>query len=733
MRWIVPLDEIKDEDLPRVGGKCIALFQLARRGFNVPAACCVPVTAYDHYIDGCGLRERILMELSRKDLKEMRWEEIWDASLRIRNLFLRGPAIGEVFPEIRAFLEDRFPETPVVVRSSSPEEDSRESSFAGIHESFVNVRGVDSIERHVKLVWASLWSDSAILYRQELHLDPALSAMAVIVQELIQGERSGVVFSRSPNRSHEGVLEAVYGLNQGLVDGVVQPDRWVFDRETLRVVSHSPAPRDHFLTVNPEGVRTAPAPPRMKRWPPLKKKEVCRLASLSLKSEKVFGMPQDMEWTIAMGRLWILQSRPITSIGGTDDRDKRRWYLSLKRSFENLKQLRNRIESELIPGMIADAVKLGDVNLEHLNDRQLCEEIFRRSDVEKKWAAVYWEEFIPFAHGMRLFGQVYNDVMRPDDPYEFVALLAGSSLESVRRNEMLEAMASMVRQDEGLRRKLTMGRHLDAGEAFLRLIDGFIGEFGDLSCPVTGAVQCDQGPEALVRMVLELAEGPSPSKRIPQRDVEQLEEAFLSRFPGERRREAVELLDLARASYRLRDDDNIHLGRIEARKLAAVSEANRRINRKGRLDVPPDLQERLAAFLAADGELSTLRSHGNGGVPGERLQLKPRQLVGQPAGPGICRGAARVIRETADLVRFKKGEVLVCDAVDPNMTFVVPLASGIVERRGGMLIHGAIIAREYGLPCVTGVPDVIRWVCTGDSLTVDGYLGIVTVGAAHSS
>jgi pyruvate,water dikinase len=94
----------------------------------------------------------------------------------------------------------------------------------------------------------------------------------------------------------------------------------------------------------------------------------------------------------------------------------------------------------------------------------------------------------------------------------------------------------------------------------------------------------------------------------------------------------------------------------------------------------------------------------------------------------VSKGRARVIMADADLAEFKHGEILVCDAVDPNMTFVVPLAAGIIERRGGMLIHGAIIAREYGLACVTGVPDATRLIKTGDPLTVDGYLGIVTVG-----
>ena len=116
----------------------------------------------------------------------------------------------------------------------------------------------------------------------------------------------------------------------------------------------------------------------------------------------------------------------------------------------------------------------------------------------------------------------------------------------------------------------------------------------------------------------------------------------------------------------------------------------------------------------------------NGGKQKEN-HIRARQLLGQPAGPGIGRGTARVVGSPEDLARFQKGEVLVCDAVDPNMTFVVPLAAGVIERRGGMLIHGAIIAREYGIPCVTGVPEAATLIRSGDTVTVDGYLGIVTL------
>jgi phosphohistidine swiveling domain-containing protein len=117
--------------------------------------------------------------------------------------------------------------------------------------------------------------------------------------------------------------------------------------------------------------------------------------------------------------------------------------------------------------------------------------------------------------------------------------------------------------------------------------------------------------------------------------------------------------------------------------------------------------------------------------PVESGRIRPRQLTGQPAGPWLAMGRARVVRSHADLADFAQGEILVCDAVDPNMTFVVPLAAAVVERRGGMLIHGAIIAREYGLPCVSGIPDATSLVQSGDLLTVDGYLGILTVGSGE--
>jgi phosphoenolpyruvate synthase/pyruvate phosphate dikinase len=106
----------------------------------------------------------------------------------------------------------------------------------------------------------------------------------------------------------------------------------------------------------------------------------------------------------------------------------------------------------------------------------------------------------------------------------------------------------------------------------------------------------------------------------------------------------------------------------------------------------------------------------------------PRQLVGQSAAPGLVTGRVKRVRDVQDLGRFRAGAVLVCDAIQPTMTHLVPLACAIVERRGGMLIHGAIIARELGIPCANGISHAVELLEEGEIVTVDGYLGIVTVG-----
>jgi pyruvate,water dikinase len=201
------------------------------------------------------------------------------------------------------------------------------------------------------------------------------------------------------------------------------------------------------------------------------------------------------------------------------------------------------------------------------------------------------------------------------------------------------------------------------------------------------------------------------------------EQAFIRSFPEEDQAYACELIRLARKSYQLRDDDNLYLGQVEKMLMLALHEAARRLGTRYDSHKNSLNPEELLSALRLPGYILPQKAATE--IHEDRKTVNARQLRGQPAGKGIARGRARVISSPQDIVSLERDEILVCDAIDPTMTFCIPLVSAIVERRGGMLIHGAIIAREYGIPCVTGIPQATEFLRTGDDITVDGFIGLV--------
>ncbi|BEQ15864.1 PEP/pyruvate-binding domain-containing protein [Desulfoferula mesophila] len=724
MNWILTLDEI--EPSSEVGGKARALAALKRQGLKVPAALCLPAVAYRYYLSRNGLDQRISLELGKKSFDNMRWEELWDVSLRLRNVFGKAEIPSDLSQAIEDGVNHLFGDRPVSLRSSALAEDSAQASFAGLHESFINVRGIHSILKHIKLVWASLWSDRALLYRQELALDPFASAMAVVVQEMVVGQSSGVAFSMNPLDKSRASVEAVYGLNQGLVDGSIEPDHWELDRATGHIVEHRGAQRRMAIAPGPEGSVAEALPEKQQQQPPLSSAQVIEIFQISRSLEVAFGAPQDMEWTLEDHEFHILQSRNITTLAVSGEDDERRRYLGLKRSIENLKALRKSIEETLLPEMERQSRELAANNLSRLTDRELVTEIRRRQKIVQKGVDDYWRECIPFAHGMRLFGQVYNDRLAPQDPYEFMQLLSGSRLQSTSRNRCLWEIGQLIAADPTLAHAVSQEGDMAGFPHFLSLIDQYISLYGDTSW---GGREFRLNRKTVARLAARYANTSAPAEEALSSDKGELEREFIRSFAVTQSPYALELLEIGRASYRLRDDDNIYLGRLEGELARAVSEGVARLSAKWGA-MPKDLQAEDVLLALENGRAPAPPQKSRAKKKGKAvLSFKARQLVGQPASEGWASGHARVVQDPQDLFAFENGEVLVCDAIDPNMTFVVPLAAAIVERRGGMLIHGAIIAREHNIPCVTGVPEAVNLISTGDMLSVDGNLGIVTVGS----
>jgi pyruvate,water dikinase len=380
------------------------------------------------------------------------------------------------------------------------------------------------------------------------------------------------------------------------------------------------------------------------------------------------------------------------------------------------------VEDDLLPAMDREAEALAERDPAGLDDSALADEIERRREAHDRWVDIYSREFIPLAHGVRLFGQFYNETVRPEDPYEFMGLLVATPMLSVRRNQALMRLAARIRDDESLRAVLEAGGQEDA--SLERDLAAFENEFGGASF---ASRRCFADRKQLIGFLMRLSDTTEVSGSRAEDSIEAATEAFVARVDPGRQVLARQLLDLGRASHRLRDDDNLHLSRLEALVHEAVEEGRRRLGAADDGTGPaPDLAD-VARALRHPNLVAEPRPVETPLAVEAGFRAAPRQLVGQPAGPGVANGTARVVGGVDDLFDFRPGEVVVCDAIDPNMTFIVPMAAAVIERRGGMLIHGAIIAREYGLPCVTGIPKVTTLIETGDRLTVDGYLGIVTV------
>ncbi len=734
---VIPLSRAAEINEKIIGGKAAKLAKLAQAGYRIPDGFCIPIFAYQQFITANRLDEKIKFELGRKSFESMRWEEIWDAALRIRSAF----QAAEIPPEIRDQIITAFKklgdQKTLAARSSAPKEDSAKASFAGLHESYVGVKGEAGLLEAVRLVWASLWSDAALLYQHELGLDPTYSSMAVVVQELAEENISGVAFGADPRnpKADLSIIEAVPGLCRDLVDGVLDPDRWILKRSTGELTEMRSGKREEdesqLLLLNANDVK--------------------RIYQALQGIEHLFGWHPDTEWTGTSDRFTLLQARPITT-SETKPEDDKAYYLTLRPGEKRLKKLAKKVADDLIPQLEAEGEKLANQDLSQLSDEQLAHSIEARQQSFEQWEKIYWDDFIPFAHGVRHLATYYNDAIHPADPYEFVGLLKGQSMISTQRNQKMIKLAKQIQAKPALKDRLQnliaesnenwqeLSQQIEQqveGTEFLYAFQNLLDQYLDVSY---GTERLNNQPVLVLKNILEMAKAGVHQKSIEDENanVARLEQRLFDAVGKDRQDEAKEIMHIGRISWRLRDDDNLLLGRVESQLLRAINEGADRLRAAGRLEQEANVSKKSAGIIV-DG----LRNPQGGKVdiPAEKpavakkihqqTGVKPRQLIGQPAAPGLISGKVKIIRTPQDLGQFQAGEILVCDAIQPNMTHLVPLASGIIERRGGMLIHGAIIAREMGIPCVNGVPNAADILENGELVTVDGHLGIVTVGAAE--
>jgi pyruvate,water dikinase len=314
--------ELSRADVPYAGGKGANLGELTAAGLPVPPGFVVGAAAYAAFCDEGGLRERIESRLAGLDVEDT-------AELELAATDVREMVETEPIPEwLDAAIADAYrtlagddPEAPVAVRSSATAEDTESASFAGMNETFLNIRGAEAVVDAVRRCWSSLFGARTIYYRAKRGFGQADMDIAVVVQRQILATRAGVMFTIDPASGAEDrlIIEGSFGLGESVVSGSVSPDRYVVEKQGPAIFAREVRRKELVIEPRPDGgTITRELSGDDAHRPVLSDDEVREIAELGRRIEDHYGTPQDTEWAFdSDGNAWMLQSRPVTSAGGT--------------------------------------------------------------------------------------------------------------------------------------------------------------------------------------------------------------------------------------------------------------------------------------------------------------------------------------------------------------------------------------------------------------------------------
>ena len=319
--YIESLRDVTRDAVDLVGGKGANLGELLGAGFPVPDGFCVNTRAFRRFVQGCGALEEHYASLERLRADDRATVEQVGARLRAELDGLAMP--DDVCAALVAAWRDAGDGLSYAVRSSATAEDLAEASFAGQHDTYLNVRGEQQLVNSVRNCWMSLFSARAIAYRARLGTDHRLVDIAVVVQRMVVPQVSGVMFTADPlsGSRRVTVINAAYGLGEAVVSGVVNPDLYRVEKDGTLAKSVF----DKTTAINPDpsgGVAHEDVADSQRKAQALPDEAIVELAALGRRIEAHFGASQDIEWARADTGLHVLQSRPITSLYPTPDTPK---------------------------------------------------------------------------------------------------------------------------------------------------------------------------------------------------------------------------------------------------------------------------------------------------------------------------------------------------------------------------------------------------------------------------
>ena len=316
--------EIKKDDISTAGGKGANLGEMTAAGITVPGGFVVTAEAYRIF-----LKKNHLEEIFRRELTAAGTEEakLLEAAAKLRNLILQGDLPDEVETAIHEKYNQLGEHARVAVRSSATAEDLPDASFAGQQETYLNVRGIDKVLARVKSCYASLWGNRAVCYRCNQGYDQLSVALAVVIQEMVESEKSGVLFTVNPitHNTEEMQINASYGLGESVVSGRVTADSYLCDKKGNLKFCQIGSKQTQIIYADESGADTkeVPVSAKMQQERCLSEQEIASLCDEAVRVENHYGQPMDIEWGINNGSVYILQARAITTLKANHSEEDR--------------------------------------------------------------------------------------------------------------------------------------------------------------------------------------------------------------------------------------------------------------------------------------------------------------------------------------------------------------------------------------------------------------------------
>lgn len=313
---ILWLEEIRKEDIISVGGKGASLGEMASIGLPVPKAFVVTAQAFRRFLVETGLEKKLFASYQNLDVENN--EELEKAADGAKAMVLKAKMPSGLRDDIRkAYKKMAKDDLIVAVRSSATAEDLPDASFAGQQETYLNIKGEAALISSVQSCWASLYGARAIYYRAKQGFDDNSVNIAVVVQQLVHSEKAGVMFTSHPiTGDAKSIIEGSWGLGEAVVSGTVSPDNYVFDQQSEKVIEVYLANKKvEIVPDGDHGTKVVDVAKDRQDARVLSDKEIEKLAMYGKIAENHYGVPQDVEWGIVGETIYILQSRPITTIG----------------------------------------------------------------------------------------------------------------------------------------------------------------------------------------------------------------------------------------------------------------------------------------------------------------------------------------------------------------------------------------------------------------------------------